>query len=192
MSWDEIVWYSIEQTKARGIGYHGLMAMEDAIFAAQGSLTGLNGNMLGSGAALAAGAIPVAWQVYVFVTLGAPYKEARELIKAQETSTGFSQGFVMGILGWEWRHILSLFYLHNVIRISVWDEQQNVIRVKNYNLGLLGGYAAGRAMPKDRQKSLVSDLRKAAGQPSKGSWTRNDQISFVIPLAAAFSKRLMK
>ena len=192
MSWDEIVWYSIKQMGARGIGFHQLMAMEDVVFAAQGSFIGLHGNLAGSAAACGAGAIPVAWQVYVFVTLGAPYEEARELLKSQETSTGFAQGFVMAILGWEWHHVLSLFYSHGVVRINVWDEDQNTLRVKNYNLGLIGGFVAGRAVPKDRRKSLVSDLRKAAGHPATGSWTRNDQISFVIPLAAAFGKRLMR
>lgn len=189
MSWDEIVWYSINQMKARGIGYHGIMAMEDVIMYANGTLTGLAG---GGAGAIVAGAIPLAWQIYVFRMLGANYEEARELLKAQETLTGFSQGFVMGILGWDWHHVLSLFYNHGVIRINVWDEDQNAMRVKNYNLGLIGGFVAGRAVPKDQRQSVVSALRKAAGSPSKGSWSRNDQISFVIPLAAAFRKRLMQ
>jgi hypothetical protein len=140
--------------------------------------------------AIAAGFVPVMAMELVFVALGAPYLQAREIVRKEETQSGFSQGFVMGILDWKWEHLSTLFYRHGVIRIYQADEELNNIRVKNYDTGLFAGYVRGHGLSGDAKHAYVSGLRKLAGHPTSGSWTRNDQISFVISLAVILRQRL--
>ena len=180
--WSEIEEYSFQRMWANGMNV-GRMIEAEEMLASQ--IVELQvASMAGQLGAVAAGYIPVIAQVGVFVALGAPYLEARELAKEEESKSGFSQGFVMGILGWEGRHVSSLFYRHGVIRINQMDEEMNTIRVKNYNAALISGFLFGRALPEVLRKDFVRGLRKLAGHPSAGRWTRNNQISFVISLAS--------
>jgi hypothetical protein len=68
-----------------------------------GALIGLDAGGLG---AIAAGALPVVLVAGVAMALGAGYEQARELVQNEESLWGFAEGFVMGILGWEWRNVL--------------------------------------------------------------------------------------
>ncbi len=128
----------------------------------------------------------------VFVALGTRYLEARELVREWASKSGVSQGFVMGILGWEWRHVMDRFYKRYVIYTGAFDEATDVIRVKAYNASLRSAFMLGTVLPDAENRVFVSGLRKIAGHPSSGAWTRNDQISFVISLAAAFENRCLR
>ena len=190
MSWDAIVEYSMKEMIARGGSVHTILEAEAAI---QDGIIDLQAASFPSQLGAAGTAIiPLAWEVYVFKALGAPYEEARDLLQHEETLSGLSQGFVMGMLGWKWHHVLNLFYRHFVLRIYHTDEALNRIRVLSYNLGLIGGFQAGRRLPEDRKKAVEAQLRKLAGHPPAGRWTKRDQINFVIDLGAAFRKLLVR
>lgn len=65
--------------------------------------------------AIAAGAIPVVGMAGVFAALGSGYLEARNMVRKENVASGYSQGFVMGLLGWEWSHVVSRFGRHGVL-----------------------------------------------------------------------------
>jgi len=135
--------------------------------------------------AIVAAELPIIFQGAVFVALGAGYLEAREAAKNEFSRTGFSQGFVMGILGWQWQHVVKRFYLQHIVHIYHFDEEINTIRVESYNLGLKGGFLLGSNLSPRLRKAYSRGLRKLAGHPSTGDWTASDQVSFVISLAGA-------
>ena len=139
----------------------------------------------GEAAAFGAGALPVVTMVGVYVALGAGYYQARELAREENNKSGFSQGFVMGLLGWEWHQATNRFGRWGVLNINQFDEAINVIRVKAYNAGLKAGYLAAVALPPAAKKAYLSRIRKLAHGAQAGNWTRNDQVSYVIELAAA-------
>ena len=150
-----------------------------------GALVGLEAGGL---EAIAAGGLPVVGIVGVALALGAPYAQARELVRNEESTWGFAEGFVMGVLGWDWSNVSSLFYRHGVIRIYQTDEALNSIRVGAYNVGLKMGFLVGALLPSSMQGAFLAGLRKRAGHPSSSGWSRNVQVSFVIGLAAAFRR----
>jgi len=187
---------------SRGMGVYEIVTAEFALHSQIAELAGAS-ELAGLGA-IAAGALPVFAMEGVFLALGAGYLEAREIVRERESRSGFSHGFVMGILGWEWRHVLDRFYRH-YIHISSWDEELNVIRVKAYNVSLQSGFLLGAVLPDSLQKAFVSGLRKLAGHPSTANWNSRDpldemevyraqrvQINFVIDLAVAFQRRSLR
>lgn len=135
---------------------------------------------------------PVVAMVLVAKALGSGYAAAREAVKDEHTMSGFYQGLVMGLLGWEWRHVVDRFHRHFIVRIYVTDEALNIIRVRAYNQGLFGGYAFGSAFPADLKKSFLSKIRKLVPNAHAGNWSRNDQISYVIELATALQRQQLK
>ncbi len=150
------------------------------------------GSLIGTGAggAVAAGAIPVVTAVGVWVALGSGYYQAREQAKVEESVRGFTQGFVMGVLEWNWDHVVARFQ-RPLLRINKFDEQMDVIRVRAYHGGVKSGYGTGTAMPPNAKKAYRIKLRSLAGRRDSGPWSRNSdearlqQISYVIELAAA-------
>lgn len=153
-----------------------------------------NGGLLAGGAAagglaLTAG-LPLVTMVGVGVALGSGYYQAREEAKNENFRSGFSQGFVMAILNWNWDHAVNRF---GRMRLSInkFDEKLNHIRVESYHDGLKRGFLAGRALPPDTRKAFVDKIREAGGVRGPKQWSdnkeeaRNQQISYVIDLATA-------
>jgi Domain of unknown function (DUF4157) len=152
-------------------------------------------SVLGGGAgAVFAGAVPVIAMVGVFVALGSGYAAAREAVRNENTVSGLSQGFVMGLLGWEWRHVVDRFGRWSVIRINAMDEATDVIRVNAYNRGLRAGYDFAARLSVDEKKAYLSNIRKFGGIRVPKNWNRNRdaQISYVIELAAAAVRSFLK
>jgi Domain of unknown function (DUF4157) len=152
-------------------------------------------SVLGGGAgAVVAGAVPVIAMVGVFVALGSGYAAAREAVRNENTVSGLSQGFVMGLLGWEWRHVVDRFGRWSVIRINAMDEATDVIRVNAYNRGLRAGYDFAATLSADEKKAYLSRIRKFGGIRVPKNWNRNRdaQISYVIELAAAALRSFLK
>ena len=137
--------------------------------------------------ALTAG-VPVVTMVGVWVALGSGYYQAREEAKNQNTTSGFSQGFVTAILGWKWNHVVTRFQ-RTYLSINKMDETMNGIRVNAYHRGLKSGFLAGAALPAEAKKEYVSKIRSAGNVHSPKEWNsdedvaRNQQISYVIDLA---------
>src|SRR5262249_4980921 len=131
--------------------------------------------------------LPVVMAAGVWVALGAGYYEAREQFKNENAQTGFAQGFVMAILGWDWGLAVERFrrpYLH----INAADEQMDVIRVESYHTGLKTGFLAGLVLPRHAKKAYLRVLRRAAGSwASMEGWV--NRASAADPSYAAFMER---
>jgi Domain of unknown function (DUF4157) len=150
-------------------------------------------SVLGGGAgAVVAGAVPVLTMVGVFVALGSGYYAARQTVKNENTVSGLSQGFVMGLLDWTWGQARDRFGRWSVIRINAMDEATDVIRVNAYNRGLRAGYDFAATLSADEKKAYLRQIRKFGGIRVPKSWSRDDQISYVIALAAAALRSFLK
>jgi Domain of unknown function (DUF4157) len=146
----------------------------------------------GGGAIAAAVAVPVIAVVAEFVALGAGYAEAREAVSEENTISGFSQGFVMGLLGWEWSQVVDRFGRSFVLRTNTFYEELDVVRDGAYNSGLKAGYAVGHRLPYNERKAYLKAIRVFAGPRGSKTWTRRDQISYVIDLSAIARLHLLK
>ncbi|HKV77569.1 MAG TPA: hypothetical protein VJP02_05490 [Candidatus Sulfotelmatobacter sp.] len=161
--------------------YAGILELYDAT---HGGL--IAGGEAAGGLALTAG-LPIVTMAGVFVALGSGYAAAREDVRNWNSRTGFAEGFVMGLLGWNPLQVRGLFE-RRTPRVSAVYEL-NVIAMNAYNRGLATGWTAAKVLPLAAQKAFLARLRAAADHPSPGSWTRNDQISYVIELAMAGLKK---
>ena len=150
-------------------------------------------SVLGGGAgAVVAGALPVLTMVGVFVALGSGYYAAREAVKNENTVSGLSQGFVMGLLNWTWGQARELFGRWSVLRINAMDEATDVIRVNAYNRGLRTGYDFAATLSAAEKKAYLRQIRKFGGIRVPKNWNRETQISYVIDLAAAALRSFLK
>jgi hypothetical protein len=113
-----------------------------------------------------------------------PYASAEEDYRSREMQTGFSQGLVAALIGWEWRHVSDRF-LRQYLRINEFDDQMNQIRVTAYNVGLALGFKMGKAFSPDVASAVLRAIRKAANEQAPATWNRQTQISYVIALGAA-------
>lgn len=164
--------------------YGGIISLYEAT---QGGLM-YTGAAAGS-FALTAG-VPIITAVGVWVALGSGYYQAREEAKKEESMSGFSQGFVMAILGWKWNHVIGLFR-RPYLSINAFDSQMDSIRVNSYHSGLKAGFLAGAVLPADGKKSFARALRRAGNVHGPTEWSRdsdmarNQQVSYVIDMASA-------
>ena len=164
--------------------YGGIISLYEAT---QGGLM-YTGAATGS-FALTAG-LPVVTAVGVWVALGSGYYQARQEAKSEESMSGFSQGFVMAILGWRWNQVATRFS-RPYISINAFDSEMDSIRVNSYHAGLKAGFLDGVALPSDGKKSFSRVLRKAGNVHGPKEWSRdsdisrNQQISYVIDMASA-------
>lgn len=144
------------------------MAFEASRYAAMAAETI---DVAGQVVAIFGPALPVIAQASVFVALGAGYYEAREAARNEETARGFSYGLVCGMLNWSWRITLERFHETN-FHTNHFDEGMNSIRANAFNKGLLTGFLAGKALPRDARKKYLKMFRDAAGIeiPSDEQW----------------------
>jgi len=146
----------------------------------------------GAGVSSAVVIFPVAVvAALVWVALGSGYYQARQIVRNEGAMSGFSQGFICGLLRWSYDATLSHFTMP-LIMIDVWDEENNNIRVDAYMDGLRKGFIAGNVVRKPVAKELLEKLRLLGkiSQPSSASWTGNRlvQRNYVIDLAGAARK----
>jgi hypothetical protein len=166
------------------------LAEEDAVYVAESRLAAgmakLRSASLVAGAAdlaLTAG-VPIAVWVGVFVALGAPYAQARALVGNENFQSGFSQGFVTGLLKWEWQQVTSRFFRFSPGQMNGFDESLSYIAANAFNNGLHAGFIQACNLNGDVRKALLHRLRALAPGSSGGNWDRLDQISYVIALAS--------
>jgi hypothetical protein len=134
--------------------------------------------------ALTAG-VPIAVWIGVFAAMGAPYAEAKALVKNENFQSGFSQGFVMGLLKWSWDNAISRFGKFSPGQTNVMDQSLSFIAANAYNEGLRSGFMHGRILDDATKKALLSRLKSQSPGTRAGQWNRDDQISYVIELASA-------
>jgi len=131
---------------------------------------------------------PVAAFLYMIKGVIDDFEAVRTLLRNQETANGFSQGTIMGLLGWRWRQVVDHFGKH-YMNLYI-QPDLNRIEVSAYNFGLRVGYYFAAQLSIPVRQAYLRDCRKDSGA-SKGRWTRADRISYVIELAASFRKRHM-
>lgn len=184
--------------RARTAAVGGLMAlaMEAQIVQLTAYFAGLSSSTVPFLASLAAEspllfwAPPVLAFEAVMAALGSGYAAARTMVKNENSASGYSQGLVCGVLGWNKNQTLSIIGRHTIVPINAVDETTDMIRVNAFNRGLRVGFAAGTAYPPELKKSFRIVLRKAAGLHGGGAWSndqdeaRLQQVDYVIRLSS--------
>jgi hypothetical protein len=136
-----------------------------------------------AGVTLAA-AGPVLGMAGVFMALGSGYAEAREIIHNEAIASGFSQGFVCGLLSMSTGTTVRLFAQHGVIRRNPMDSEADVIEMKARNRGLVAGYVMASQASAEEKKAFLREIREYAGDVPAGDWTDRDKLDYVITYAA--------
>lgn len=129
---------------------------------------------------------PVLGLVGTFMALGSGYKEAREAIRNEAIQSGFSQGFVAGILRMSPTTVSSIFGRHGVIHTHDFDPDSDAIEARAYNKGLVAGYALANTATDEQKKDFVLEIREYTGHVDAGEWTDLDKRNYVIEYAAKF------
>lgn len=125
---------------------------------------------------------PVLGLTGVFMALGSGYQEAREAIQNEAVASGFSQGFVAGILNMSAKTVSFIFGRHGVIRRNQADPEADVIEAKAYNRGLVAGYTHANLASAEQKKSFVFELRPFTNV-SAGAWGDREKRDYVIEYA---------
>lgn len=141
--------------------------------------------------AVAAGAVPVIGMAGVFAALGSGYLGARDEVRKENMASGYSQGFITGLLDWEWSHVIDKFGRHGVIRINKMDEATDEIRVKAHTASLRLGFYIAKKSSSEQKKAYLRGIKNFANA-NPGNWTRNEQITYVIDLSTTYRKKFMK
>jgi hypothetical protein len=138
--------------------------------------------------AVTIGPAALVFYLMIYYTLDSD-QEVLDLVKDENTQTGFLQGVIMGMLGWKWSQVDTLFVRHYVLQIYQRQDLNNA-RVTAYNLGLRLGYHHAATLSPGARKGYLTATRKFSGATA-GAWTQRDQINYVIDLAGAFRRLYM-
>ena len=123
----------------------------------------------------------------VFMALGSGYQAATEEVRNENSLAGFTHGYVMGLLGWSWHSAVNHFGRHFVVRISITDEGNDVVRVNAYNRGLRAGFFFATPLPESMRKTIVRSLLKVFNTRA-GDWSESAKLTYVIELASALKR----
>ena len=146
-----------------------------------------------SAATRAAGAsAPLPGMAGVFMALGSGYADAREEIRNETVASGFSQGFVCGLLNMSAWSVKSLFARRGVVYHNDWDPELDMLQTNAHNRGLVAGYAMAKQASDDEKKAYLSEIRQHTGPISAGSWTDRDKVDYVITYAAKLRQHFLQ
>lgn len=129
--------------------------------------------------------LPLQIWIQVFVTLGAPYREAQILVRNENFVSGFTQGFVTGLLKWSWAQTRSRFVRFSPDFNTSGAVDLGFISANARNEGVRNGHLHASLLSDATKKKILSHLRSLSPTTHAGNWDRNAQISYVIELAAA-------
>lgn len=141
--------------------------------------------LMGAGGLAITLGVPLAVWIGVFAAMGAPYAEARTLVKNENFQSGFSQGFLMGLLKWEWQQVVSRFWKFGPGQLNPMDESLSYIAANARNEGLRSGFMHARILDDNTKKTILSHLRSQSPHTKAGQWSRLEQVGYVVELAAA-------
>ncbi|MBK8913150.1 MAG: hypothetical protein IPM64_00875 [Phycisphaerales bacterium] len=142
-------------------------------------------------AALGIAGVAIAVAAGVWVALGAPYYQAVERARERGFMSGFSQGFVTGVLNWGWHHAASRFGMRRVVLRNHFVPEADRVEAVAHNEGLFVGFALGMGGKAEGKKAFRIALRKLAGRVDDAPWSRDadearlQQVDYVISLASA-------
>ena len=132
--------------------------------------------------------LPLQIWVQVYVMLGAPYREAQVLVRNENFVSGFTQGFVTGLLKWEWAHTRTRFARFSPDFNTSGAVDLGFISANARNEGLRNGYIHASILPDAVKKKILAHLKSLSPGTHAGNWGRTEQITYVIELAAAGRK----
>lgn len=141
--------------------------------------------------ALGIAGVCIAVAAGVWVALGAGYYEARQRVRKQGYMRGFSQGFTMGVLNWQWPAASARFGMRRVIYTNNFDPGIDRIEAVAFNEGLVSGFSLGSSGPEENKKKYRIALRKLAKRTDTAPWSRDEdlaraqQVDYVVALAGA-------
>lgn len=167
---------------------------EGAAIAAEARLAAATASLRASSIAMAAAdlattaILPLQIWVQVYLMLGAPYHEAQILVRNENFVSGFTQGFVTGLLKWQWAHTKARFVRFSPDFNTFGAVDLGFISANARNEGLRNGFIHASILPDDVKKKILAHLKSLSPSTHAGSWSRNEQISYVIELAAAGRK----
>lgn len=158
------------------------VAAPTMVGAAGGSTIGL-ATVAGVAAAYAG---PVLGLAGTFMALGSGYEEAREEIRNEATASGFSQGFVAGILNMSVGTVRHLFGKHGVIHSNAMDPESDTLKTRAYNRGLVAGYVMANTAGPEQRKAFVFEIRRKmrGGDVPHDVWDDLQKRNYVIEYAA--------
>ena len=108
-------------------------------------------------------------EIGVWLSLGSGYYSAREGLKNESYASGFAQGFVSGVLGWNGKQTADHFAPNRVINKNQFDRQMNVIEVEAFSNGLRDGYVlTAGASPSDK-KAFRMEIKASANATCRGN-----------------------
>jgi hypothetical protein len=119
-----------------------------------------------------------------FMALGSGYEEAREEIRNEVTASGFSRGFVAGILNMSGSTTKSLFGMHGVVNRNVMDAESDGMKVTAYNRGLVAGYLLANTAAPEEKKAFVFEIREHNPGAEAGNWGDREKTDYVVAYAA--------
>jgi len=160
------------------------LAAETRLAAATASLRASSISMAAADLATTA-VLPLQIWVQVYVMLGAPYREAQILVRNENFVSGFTQGFVTGLLKWEWAHTKARFVRFAPDFNTSGAVDLGFISANARNEGLRNGFIHASILPDAVKKKILAHLKSLSPGTHAGNWTRNEQVSYVIELAAA-------
>ncbi len=129
--------------------------------------------------------VPLQIWAQVYIILGAPYREAQILVRSENFVSGFTQGFVTGLLKWDWAHTRARFVRFSPDFNTSGAVDLGFISANARNEGLRNGYLHASLLPDPIKKKFLAHLKSLSPSTHAGNWSRNEQISYVIELAAA-------
>jgi hypothetical protein len=180
---EQILEYSVRRMLASGMSLSEMLAAERGISLLVHELK--IASMWAQAGAIAAGVIPIAAWVGAFVAMGAPYAQARALVKGENFQSVFSRGFVMALLKWEWRHTVARFGRFSPGQKNSFDESLSFEGANAYNAGLKAGFTQALLLSEEHRKMILTRIKNFSRGTKPGNWDRASQIAYVIELAAA-------
>ena len=140
--------------------------------------------LAGSGSLVLTLGVPIGAWVGVWAALGAPYAQARKLVRDENFQSGFSQGYVIGLLKWDWSHAVSRFGQF-APQFNAADHSLGFVAANAHNGGLRTGFEHARLFDDNKKENVLRQLKSLSPRTRAGMWSRRDQIDYVIELAAA-------
>lgn len=129
-------------------------------------------------------ATPILGMAGVFMALGSGYEKAREEIQNEAVASGFSRGFICGLLNMSPATVKSLFGQHGLGQRNPMDPESDVLEMAAYNKGLVAGYGMGSQASTEDKKAFLFEIKPHTGNLGGGAWGDREKVDYVVTYAA--------
>lgn len=137
-------------------------------------------------------ATPVLGLVGAFLALGSGIHAAREEIENEAVLSGFSRGFICGLLNMSPTTVKSLFAQHGLGQRNPMDPGSDPLEMRSYNKGVVAGYAMGSQPSSQDKKAFLFEIKPFTGNLGGGAWGDREKIDYVVTYAANLRLHFLK